>query len=152
MLSKSHEREDYEEANEMLRAMNCIIKQWRRYVNAELNNLGISPIHLKILEFAEEHEGYPLSSIAQESGVTGAWVTNVVAQMVKDGYLVKKKGRNDRRKVTIRVTPDGKRMLEQGRESIAKILAVRLNALSVEDREQLLSLLKRIEERLSASQ
>ena len=72
--------------------------------------LGVSSSQYNIIMVVARQgaeNGVSVSDVATRLGVTGAFVTNEVKKLVKDGFIHKKPNYNDRRSVLLSLTPDG---------------------------------------------
>jgi DNA-binding MarR family transcriptional regulator len=97
---------------------------------------GVSQGHLHIVSMLERHGGMPMNRIADVLDVSLSAATGIVDRMEERGLIERTRLADDRRVVFVRVTEQGRRMLEE---------------LEVVRSEMLRSVLERLEpERLQA--
>jgi DNA-binding MarR family transcriptional regulator len=78
-----------------------------------------------------------MSALAQAEQVQPPTITRLVAEMEKDGLVERVRSEADRRVLTVRATPEGRRLLEEGRRRRVARLAAALEALPAADRKLL---------------
>ncbi len=71
--------------------------------------LSISEMHLLEAVAREKDAGRSITDIAKELSVTLPSVTAAVNKLARKGYLIKEKCGNDRRKVLVRLSEEGRR-------------------------------------------
>jgi DNA-binding MarR family transcriptional regulator len=75
--------------------------------------------------------------LAESIGLSVAAMSRLVQTLVDEGWLEKSAGKNDRRELRIRLSPQGRKSFEKIRTKARQGLATRLEALSPSDRKLL---------------
>jgi DNA-binding MarR family transcriptional regulator len=88
-----------------------------------------------------DHESLASGKLAEAAGITPATATGVLDGLEREGAIERVRCPQDRRRITIRLTPEGLARLEQKRRQIAGLRRQLLERLPSEDREQAARLL-----------
>ena len=88
----------------------------------------------------------PLSpaELAERAGVTRATMTGLIDTLERDGLVTRAPDRTDRRMMSVRLTPRGRRRLEKVLPSHFQIMAGLMDPISERDRKTLVRLLTKI--------
>lgn len=75
---------------------------------------GISPVQIQILLFIPDHDPdlSSVSNLAREFGVTKATISDAVRVLIRKGLLQKDLSPADNRRYNLRITPEGKKLVE----------------------------------------
>jgi DNA-binding MarR family transcriptional regulator len=73
--------------------------------------LGLHPTDLKCLRLLGK-EPMSAGALGEQTGLTGAAVTALVDRLERAGYVVRERGRDDRRRVTVRAAPEKLREID----------------------------------------
>ena len=90
-----------------------------------------------------------MNSLATENDVTGPWITGVVDELEKKGYVTKVRSATDRRIIKVSITDYGNEALAQGIKVYNKLIELVLRNLSPEESAEFRSILSKIEIALS---
>lgn len=97
---------------------NCILK-----LSPELTQDKISYPQFFLLTYLAEEESLSMSSIARMMGHSTAAATGMVDKLQELGHLKRFTAAADRRKIMVRITEQGKQLIERMRGNIARDLA-----------------------------
>ncbi len=97
---------------------NCILR-----LSPELNQGKISYPQFFLLAYLAEEECLSMSSIARMMGHSTAAATGMVDKLQEQGYLKRCTAAADRRKIMVRITEQGRELIERMRSNIARDLA-----------------------------
>lgn len=92
-------------------------------LSPELNQGKVSYPQFFLLAYLEEEECLSMSSIAQMMGHTTAAATGMVDKLEELGHLKRFTAAADRRKIMVRITDQGKELINRMRHNIARDLA-----------------------------
>lgn len=90
------------------------------------------------------------AELAEEAGVTRATMTGLLDTLEKDGLAKREMDPNDRRTVRVSLTPAGEALLESTLPDYFRTVAEIMDPLSETERRQLVTLLQKIQQGLSA--
>lgn len=96
----------------------CILR-----LSAQLNRDKVSYPQFFLLAYLAEEECLSMSSIAQMMGHSTAAATGMVDKLQKLGHLKRFTAAADRRKIMVRITEQGRELMERMRGNIARDLA-----------------------------
>jgi DNA-binding MarR family transcriptional regulator len=99
---------------------------------------GVSQGHLHVVQMLERHGGMPMSRIADVLDVSLSAATGIVDRIEERGLIERARLADDRRVVLVKVTEEGRRMLEELEVVRGEVLRSILGRLSP-DRLQALS-------------
>ena len=124
---------------ECLRAARIIA----RWMGARLEQLGLTPTQLEVLDVLQRSEGLPLNELRDALCCVGSNVTAIVDRMERDRLVERRRDPDDRRVIRLYLGP-------AGREKLAFLGDPRrccpetLDALGAEERRLLVSLLRKL--------
>jgi DNA-binding MarR family transcriptional regulator len=107
----------------------------------------LSVVQFRVLAYLNRHPGAALSAVADHVGLTLPSMSSQVTGLVGRELVNRSTSREDRRYVTLTLTPKGNAMLGAAIEGARANLAVQLKRLSPEERRtilQALALLRRV--------
>ena len=100
-------------------------------------------------------EGGPAPStpaeLAEQSRVTRATMTGLIDTLEKDGLVTREADENDRRTLHVRLTPQGKSLVENMLPDYFRCVSAIIEPLNETERKQLVSLLQKIQQGLAPS-
>lgn len=108
-----------------------------RMVRREDRATGISPPRLSALSVLVFGGPVSLAELAAAEEVRAPTMSRLVEGLVKDGLATREADPDNRRKVRIAATDEGRRRLEAGRERRVRALAERLGRLADSERRAL---------------
>lgn len=102
--------------------------------------------YIRVLFILKRFKEKTMSEMARFMSVSKPNLTPVIDRLILDGYVERKPGQKDRRKLLISLTDEGLKYLEQVESKIKDYTASKLEGLSIEDLEELNSSSKKITE------
>jgi DNA-binding MarR family transcriptional regulator len=99
--------------------------------------LGLSRARLSALSVLEFGGPLSLGELARREAVQPPTMSRLIAALEQEGLVVREADAADRRQIRLRTTPEGSRLMQQGRGQRARALATRLGRLSVEELAEL---------------
>ncbi len=109
---------------------------------------GLSVSQVRALSFLDWNAGASLAEVAEHIGLGAPATSRVVDELVRDGLLERASATDDRRRIALRVRPEGKRALAAAQAAAHGPVAERLAALGAEDRVRLSAALSTLREAL----
>lgn len=95
---------------------------------------GLTLTQLKALGFLKASAGVSLSDVAEYVGLGAPTTSKVIDELVQQEMVRRETHAEDRRRVTLHITPLGRRSLEAVRVPAVQALAQRFASVSTEDR------------------
>jgi DNA-binding MarR family transcriptional regulator len=95
---------------------------------------GLTFTQLKALGYLKTGAGSSLSDVAEWLGLGAPTTSKVIDELVQQEMVAREAHAEDRRRVTLHITPRGKRALQAVREPAVRELAGRLAPLSDDER------------------
>ncbi|MCA1830168.1 MAG: MarR family transcriptional regulator [Actinobacteria bacterium] len=92
-----------------------------------------TPSQTSALHSIERLEPVTLSDLAAAERIQPPSMTRIVSALEENGYVTREVDLSDRRYARLRLTPEGRKLLERGRERRTAYLASRLRKLGAED-------------------
>jgi DNA-binding MarR family transcriptional regulator len=112
---------------------------------------GVTPRQLAVLVVIAECEGASQTDITQRTGIDRSTMADVVRRMVKKGLLERRRSRTDIRAYELRLTDEGRKVLQAAIPVARRVDARVLDALPRARREQFLAALGSIVEALDGA-
>ncbi len=110
-----------------------VAKAYKRLLEIELGSVGINRSELKVLKVLSTGKEMPINVIADQTDLTGPWITGVVNNLVGKGYAKKSRDRNDRRMMRVSIKEKGASVILQGDEISRKIIVASLPKIEGDD-------------------
>ncbi len=92
-----------------------------------------------------------MGALARSVGLSVSSMTVIIDSLEQEGYVSRDRSTKDRRVIQLRLTAKGKRLYHQGRDAQVRFANVVLSMLSRKEQEILLTLHRKIEERMRAT-
>lgn len=102
----------------------------------------LSMIQFGTMMFINDHEGISLSVVARHHGATLSSTSRLIDGLVEKGYILRETPKNDRRKVQLSLTDEGKTSIKLMHQTAINYLAKMLHGLSEEDLEMIVKSVK----------
>ena len=109
-----------------------------------LKKYGMTGPQLTILKAIHESEYLSVSEIATNISLSQATVTNILARLEQQGYVTRRRGSSDRRKVHVEVSEKTRKLLETTPSLLRSDFLERFSRLEEWEQSLLLSSLQRI--------
>lgn len=140
---------EQQEVMELWHIFSRVAINGKRKMERELELKGIKPIELRILYNLSRNGSTPMNSLSSENNVTGPWITGIVEEMEKKGYVSKDRNEFDRRMINVSILEKGKEILSGGLGVYASLISSSLEHLEPEEKEVFRKILLKIEDSLS---
>lgn len=137
---------------EVWRLMNSIHRIWYREAERKLANAGLSIMEYRILRQLSENGPQPMVRLAETNMITQGWVTSLIDRLENRSYVERVRSNMDRRIVNISATDKGKDFYREIMEVHENFIASTLEFMPLQDKENLKTLLHKIEEQLLKTQ
>lgn len=121
-----------EAAHRLLRLAPRVVQAARHYLRAQ-NLGGITLPQLRALAYVLRQPESPLGELAEHLAITAPSASALVDRLVKQGLLEAKIPPENRRRVSLVITPDGERIVTQAMRLWQAELARRLTPLTEEE-------------------
>jgi DNA-binding MarR family transcriptional regulator len=111
-----------------------------RFIRSEMRRHrapGLSVPQFRTLAFTERTGGTSLSGVAEHLGLTPPSTCRIVDGLEARALITRAQSPGDRRKVNLRITPEGRRALSDARRETHKSLAGILSSLRPDDVEKI---------------
>jgi DNA-binding MarR family transcriptional regulator len=121
--------------DELARQLRPVLLRLARELRREAERLGATATQATILGLVRERPGLSLRELAEAEGISGPALSGHVDRLERAGLLVRVRSEADRRRVGLRVTDEGARLLRRIRARRTTWLAERLRTLDPESLE-----------------
>lgn len=115
-----------------------------RHLNAAVGEYRIRPAQFSVMVMAETYPGVTQSELSQELNVDPPRMVNLLHNLEERGLAVRVRCKSDRRSHGIFLTKRGETILQELKQLIRDAEEKHMAQLSPEERETLLSLLRRL--------
>jgi DNA-binding MarR family transcriptional regulator len=124
-------------AQEIAEELRPTVLRIARYLRRETEELGVTSHQATLLWLVRTRPGLSLRELAQEEGISAPSLSAHVDRLETLGLIRRVRSTDDRRRVGLELTPEGRATLRRVRARRTTWLANRLDRLSDEDRERL---------------
>ncbi len=107
-------------------------------------HLDVSVAQLTVLRLMAEHGPMRMSDVAREVGLSASSVTGLFDRLEAEGYIERRRSQEDRREVTVLLTDEARRMLEDANARIVREVERLFAPLSDEDLETITRLIAKL--------
>ncbi|MFP4077599.1 MAG: MarR family winged helix-turn-helix transcriptional regulator [Bacillota bacterium] len=129
--------------NELLvDVFNHILRIEQQHMREKGIKLSINEIH--VLEAIQKSEEATMTNVAKKLHVTVGTLTTSINRLVEKGYCERYQTKEDRRKVFIQLTKNGKHVLEVHREFHEEMIDAVIDDLKLEDNALLIEALEKL--------
>jgi DNA-binding MarR family transcriptional regulator len=108
-----------------------------------LEALGLTPALFALLNVLGAHEGAIQQEIGSAMGIDPSTMVSLIDELEAAGFARRRPHPGDRRAREVRITPKGRRALEQARQLALRVEDEVLQGLTATQRRELLALLRR---------
>ncbi len=125
--------------------MNWVANRSRQYFARRLEEqLGLHPREFGVLNVLERNPGITQQAIGEHSGVDPSTMVATLDALEARGLAERRPHPGDRRKRSVQLTPEGERVLREGRKVAAAVGKEVFGTLSGEERDQLNGILRKL--------
>lgn len=129
------------EVKQLSRSLSHLLKRAVQYsIHLYMNEAGKSGLthrQFTVLMAADAHDGRSQTELVQMTGIDRSTLADLVARLMAQGYLQRKRSKEDARTNSIRLTPIGKKMLKQAQAGAEEVDRQMLATLPAADRKTL---------------
>jgi MarR family transcriptional regulator for hemolysin len=115
----------------------AIREQMRQHRTSEL-----TVTQFRVLAFINRHPRGSLSDVADHIGLTLPSMSKLIDQLVDNKVVVRESDKEDRRRITLVLTPSGETILKEARAATREYIAERMAPLRRQDLETVLAALQ----------
>ena len=124
-------------AHELAEELRPVVLRISRHLRRETEELGVTSHQATLLWLVRTQPGLSLRELAQEEGISAPSLSAHVDRLEALGLIRRVRSSDDRRRVGLELTPDGRTTLRRVRARRTTWLAGRLGGLSDDERESL---------------
>jgi DNA-binding MarR family transcriptional regulator len=117
--------------------------------HGEIGGSELTPRQYAVLLTVAQNEGLSQTQLVERTGVDRSTLADIVRRMLKKGLLQRRRTKEDARAYAVRLTDEGRRLLDACEPLVKRVEQRILDALPEENRSQFLSDLAVIVESLS---
>lgn len=147
-MSRNANTERDGESAALMTRLQDVARQGRTHYARHLLKTGLYAGQEKIIELLAAHEAMTPGAIARELGVRPPTITKTIGRLEEQGFVTRGMSDSDGRQVTVRLTDEGKAILDAMKKALRKAEKQALKGLKKKERKQLEKILSRIEENL----
>jgi DNA-binding MarR family transcriptional regulator len=114
-----------------------VLLRLARELRKETEQLGITARQATFLWLVKRSPGLSLAELAAEEGISPPAMSGHVDRLERAGLLVRERSTDDRRRVGLRLTEDGERLMRRIRARRTSWLADRLRTLETQELESI---------------
>jgi MarR family transcriptional regulator, organic hydroperoxide resistance regulator len=119
-----------------------------RFLSQKVSELNLTPVQALVLGFLHQEDQITSSELGRKTELDSATLTGILDRLEAAGIIERKSNPDDRRSIHIHLTPDGNTLSSQAVRVIASANIEFLQALTKEQKHDLLEIIKKL--RLSA--
>lgn len=112
---------------------------------------GMTTSQLVVLQILKSQGEMTARQIAQSMNLTQATVTSLLDRLQDRGWITRRRGEQDRRRVHVRLSPEGERQLERTPQSLQERFVGQFSALQSWEQTAILATLQRVAHLLDAA-
>ena len=134
----------------ILFALRKIIQATDLHSRSLSRKCGLTGPQLVILETVSNHRRISVTGLAKSISLRQATVTDIINRLVKNGYLIKRKSKKDKRQVRMSLSEKGAKVLDQAPPPLQETFIERFSNLADWEQIMILSALERVVHLMSA--
>ena len=140
LREKKHKMDYSELAIELLRELHSFYKVgFQKNLEESLKGEAFA------LQYIAEHEEEVLpSKISSEMNVTSSRIAQTLNSIENKGYIIREIDKDDRRRVLVKLTPEGRKEAEKHREKVLAAAAEILESLGEHDAKEYIRIISRL--------
>lgn len=116
----------------------------RRSKGRQAEEGGLTFSQHYLLAALADHPGMPTGELALSAGVSPPTATRMLDGLERDGIVTREPSAEDRRKVTIRLTDEGRKVVTRKQRQVSARRKAVYESLSASEREQAVHLMQRL--------
>jgi len=126
------------DAKELLGVIRRIRLDSRRHISEVLSGTGVTVAQHAVLSMLAETGETNMGSLARSVGTTMGAVTSLVDKLVYAGYVTRSRSVDDRRVVNVKITPQGREVVERCCEVWTRSLARFFDGVGATERRKII--------------
>jgi MarR family transcriptional regulator, temperature-dependent positive regulator of motility len=130
------------EVKQLSRSFSHLLKRAVQYsIHVYMNEAGKSGLthrQFTVLTAADAHDGRSQTDLVKMTGIDRSTLADLVARLMAQGYLQRRRTKDDARTNSIRLTPVGKKMLKQAQAGAEEVDRHLLSLVPSADRKTIL--------------
>lgn len=130
--NRSHTEADRLADFMMLAQRSCLLD-----LSNDLNKGKVSYAQFFLLGYLDDQDSLTMTDIAKKMGHSTAAATGLVDRLQKLGYVSRVHAEDDRRKILVRISDEGRALVRSLRDSLALGVANMMNQMDESDRDSL---------------
>lgn len=149
--AESKDNYSAEEFEQVLKAIRRVIRATDLHSRHVTRTAGLTSSQLILLKVVRDQKVSTLSEIASSISLSQATLTTILDRLEKSGLVQRERSELDKRKVSVRLTAAGKKVLELAPEPLQDTFIRQFSALQEWERNMILSSLQRVAEMMDAA-
>ena len=130
--------------DEVLVSLRRILRATSMHSRRLRRSVGLSSPQLLVLQTAFEQDRPTASQIAHAVSLSQATITTILTELESRGLLTRQRSEEDRRRVHVSLTKEGREVLEAAPRPLQESFAARFSALPRWEQFQLIAALERV--------
>lgn len=126
---------DVKESHTVANELRPILLRLARELRREIHSLGVTGGQVSILAAIKHAPGITASIVAEGERISAPAMSNHVARLEKAGLIERSREGFDRRRVGLKLTTEGEKVLRSVRQRRTAWLAARLDKLTSDERD-----------------
>ena len=116
----------------------------RARVDEELSQSGLTWVSFSLLLVAAEVDGLAQQTLAMKAGIDRNRASAVLEDLEYEGYVTRRRSRDDARRVDVAITAEGRRLVAEGLSAVERAELAAMRGLRRRERERVHALLVRL--------
>lgn len=109
-----------------------------------IGEIGLTARQFAVLSVVDSLEDPSQTALCEISGIDRSTLADIVRRLVGRGLLSRRRTRQDARMYAVRITPEGKEVLQRAMPIAAKVDEALVEALTGDQREQFVAFLQKV--------
>ena len=130
---------EVKEAREIAVELRPVLLRLARELRREIHSLGVTGTQVTLLATIKNHADITASGLAERERVSAPAMSNQLARLESAGLVARTRGDEDRRRVGLRLTAEGEKVLRSVHQRRTAWLSKRLNQLEDQEREAIVN-------------
>lgn len=139
----------------LMRRLDETFREVRKLIHAEWNKHnvhGLGMTHGRLLIILAESGPQKASALAEQLSITSGGVTGIADRLIELGYVERERGTEDRRVVLLKLTEEGREMIELISNIRKKVMMKLYRGMTEEDMERAIAIFEQMNRNMSAEE
>ena len=137
---------------ELLVSLRRVIRAIDLYSKKLSRESGLTSPQLIVLQEVSACDGIMVKQVAENINLSSATVTSILDRLEAKGYVARERSIEDKRKVTLRLTDEGKAIIAKAPKPLQEHFIARFEKLDEWEQSMLLSTMQRIAKMMDAEE